>query len=147
MDAEEAAVVGRDTGQPQFGLSARFIGALAAAMRGEPPDIEATLAHPEMTPLTSKSGPLMATAHLARGASALGEGRYDAAFEHLWPVFDERDPVFHRFMRWPSVLDLVDAAVRRRSAARIPEGGAELEERRERSHPPILRPGLISGPR
>ncbi len=143
MAAEEAAVLGRDTGQPQFGLTARFIAALAAAMRGEPPDIEATLAHPEMTPLTSKSGPLMATAHLARGASALGEGRYDAAFEHLWPVFDERDPVFHRFMRWPSVLDLVDAAVRSGNAARITEVVAELEEIAGRSAPPILCAGLI----
>src|SRR5260370_30458999 len=124
MDAEEAAVVGRDPGQPQFGLTARFIAALAAAMRGEPPDIEATLAHPEMTPLTSKSGPLMATAHLARGAFAIGEGRYDAAFEHLWPVFDERDPVFHRSIPCPPVPDRVVPAVRTGTAARLPAGAA-----------------------
>lgn len=139
MAAEEAAVLGGDTGQPAFGLTARFVGALAAAMRGEPP--EATLA--DMTPLTAKSGPLMATAHLARGASALGEGRYDAAFEHLWPVFDERDPVFHRFIRWPSVLDLVEAAVHSGNAVRITGVVAELGEIAGRSAPPILRAGLI----
>ena len=143
MAAEEAAVLGRDTGQLQFGLTARFIAALAAAMRGDQPDIETTLAHPEVPLLTSKNGPLMATAHLARAASALGEGRYDAAFDHLWPVFDERDPVFQRFMRWPCVLDLVEAAVRSGNAPRITEVVAELEEIAGRSAPPILRAGLI----
>ena len=36
-----------------------------------------------------KGGPLLAPAHLARGAAALGDGRATGAFHHLWPVFDE----------------------------------------------------------
>ena len=141
MAAEEAAVLGSDTGQPQFGLTARFVATLVAAQRGQAVDIEATLAQAEVTP--SKAGPLLATAHLARAAAALGEGRYDAAFAHLWPVFDERAPVFHRFMRWPSVLDLVETAVRSGNAPRITEVVAELEDIAARSAPPILRAGLI----
>ncbi len=143
MAAEEAAVLARDTGQPQFGLTAQFISAIVAALRGEARDVEATVAQADMTPLTSKRGPLLATAHLARGVAALGEGRYDAAFEHLWPVFDEHDPVFHRFMRWPSVLDLVEAAVRSGNATRVTEVVADLEEIAAHSGPPILRAGLI----
>jgi len=143
MAAEEAAILAHDTGQPEFGVTAQFIGAIVAALRGEAPDIEAIVAQAELTPLTSKSSPLLATAHLARGAVALGEGRYDAAFEHLWPVFDEHDPVFHRFMRWPSVLDLVESAVRSGNAARITGVVAELEQIAGHTDPPILRAGLI----
>jgi len=143
MAAEEAAVLARDTAQPQFGVTAQFISAIVAALRGEAPDIEATVVQADMTPLTSKRGPLLATAHLALGAAALGEGRYDAAFERLWPVFDEHDPVFHRFMRWPSVLDLVESAVRSGNAARITDVVAELEQIAGHSGPPILRAGLI----
>jgi DNA-binding CsgD family transcriptional regulator/tetratricopeptide (TPR) repeat protein len=143
MAAEEAAVLARDTAQPQFGLTAQFISAIVAALRGEAPDIEATVAQADMKPLTAKRGPLLATAHLARGAAALGEGRYDAAFEHLWPVFDEHDPVFHRFMRWQSVLDLVESAVRSGNADRTTDIVAELEQIAGHSGPPILRVGLI----
>ncbi|TMF67463.1 MAG: LuxR family transcriptional regulator, partial [Chloroflexi bacterium] len=104
--AHEAAGLAGDTRQPQYGLTAELVGALATALRGTEPDIESVLAEPERALLAMKGGPLLATAHLARGAAAIGDGRHEDAFQHLWPVFDETDSVFHRFMRWPALLDL-----------------------------------------
>jgi DNA-binding CsgD family transcriptional regulator len=87
-------------------------------------------------------GPLLAPAHLARGAAALGEGRHEQAFRALWPVFDEDDPAYHRFMRWPAVLDLVEAGGRGEHAADVAKVTGELEEIASRSEPPILCAGL-----
>jgi DNA-binding CsgD family transcriptional regulator len=46
-------------------------------------------------------------------------------------------------MRWPSVLDLVESAVRSGNAARITGVVAELEQIAGHTDPPILRAGLI----
>ena len=89
-----------------------------------------------------KGGPLLAPAHLARGAAALSEGRHDDAFRALWPIFDEDDPAYHRFMRWPALLDLVEAGGRDEHAAQVAKVTGELEEIASRSEPPILRAGL-----
>ena len=105
--ASEGARLARDTRQPQHGLTGELIAALAGAHRGEDP--EPRLARPERALMAANSGPLLATAHLARGAAALGEGRHEDAFRHLWPVFDEHHPAYHRFMREPAVLDLAEA--------------------------------------
>ena len=63
--------------------------------------------------------------HLARGAAALGEGRNDDAFRHLWPVFDEDSGLFHRFVRWNATLDIAEAAAKASMAA---AGVAALEK-------------------
>ncbi|HXN83829.1 MAG TPA: LuxR C-terminal-related transcriptional regulator, partial [Myxococcales bacterium] len=136
--AHEAAGLSIDTDQPQYGLTAELVAALASALRGTE-DIEELLAQPEQRLLAMNGGPLLATAHLARGAAALGEGRHDEAFRHLWPVFDQSAPAFHRFMRWPAVLDLVESAAGSGHTERLPGVLAELEAIAARSEPPILR--------
>jgi ATP/maltotriose-dependent transcriptional regulator MalT len=83
-------------------------------------------------------GPMLAPAHLARASAALGDGRHDDAFRHLWPVFDKSDPAFHRFMRWRAVLDLAEAGSRSDHAPLVAEVLDELEEIAIRSSPPIL---------
>ncbi len=140
--AAEAATLARDTRQPQYGLTAQLVGALAVAHRGSDTDLDALLARPERTLTAINGGPLLAPAHLARGAAALGEGQHDDAFRALWPVFNENDPAFHRFMRWPAVLDLVEAGGRDQHAAHIRQVTGELEEIANRSQPPILCAGL-----
>jgi DNA-binding CsgD family transcriptional regulator len=140
--AHEAAGLARDTAQPQHGLTGELIGALAMALRGNEPDIESRLAEPERALLAMKGGPLLATAHLARGAAAIGEGRHDAAFQQLWPVFDESDSAFHRFMRWPALLDLIEAASGSGQTSRITDVMADLEAISMHSEPPILRLNL-----
>jgi len=140
--ASEAAGLARDTSQPQYGLTGELVGALAAALRGIEPDMESALAEPERTLLAMNGGPLLATAHLARGAAAVGEGRHDDAFQHLWPVFDETDSTFHRFMRWPALLDLVEAAAGSGQTSRLTDVIADLEAISLHSAPPILRLNL-----
>lgn len=138
----EAAILARDTRQPQYGLTGHLVGALAAAHRGSEADLDGLLAGPERALRAMQDGSLLAPAHLTRGAAALSEGRHDDAFHALWPVFDEDDPAFHRFMRWPALLDLVEAGGRGEHAAHITQVTADLEEIARRSDPPILRAGL-----
>src|SRR2546422_1511572 len=138
----EAAGLARDTGQPQYGLTADLIGGLATALRGTDPDLSSGSAEPQRAVLAMKGGPLLATAHLARGAAAIGDGRHGDAFQHLWPVFDESDSAFHRFMRWPALLDLVEAAARSGQTSRLTDVIADLEAISGHSDPPILRLSL-----
>ncbi len=136
--AQEAAGLARDTRHPQYGLTAELIGALVTALRGNEADLESVLAEPERALLAMKGGPLLATAHLARGAAALGDGRHDDAFQHLWPVFDDNDSAFHRFMRWQALLDLVESAAGSGQTSRLTEVIEDLEAISRHSEPPIL---------
>jgi len=138
----EAATLARETRQPQYGLTGQLVGTLASALRGSETDLDAMLTGPERALTAMKGGPLLAPAHLARGAAALSEGRHDDAFRALWPVFDEDDPAYHRFMRWPAVLDLVEAGGRSEHAAQVTKVTGELEQIASRSEPPILCAGL-----
>ncbi len=60
----------------------------------------------------------------------------------LLPVFDDTDEAFHRFMRWPALLDLVEAAAGSGQLERIRDVVAELEAIAAKTNPPILSAGL-----
>jgi DNA-binding CsgD family transcriptional regulator len=139
-DGTESAVLARDTQQPQFGVTGELVAALAAALRGE--DVETMLAEPERALLAAGAGPLLAPAHLARGAMAAGEGRHEDAFRHLLPIFDEEAPAFHRFMRWSGVLDLAEAGGRGEHSDWVAGVVDELECIGRKSGSPILLTGL-----
>jgi DNA-binding CsgD family transcriptional regulator len=138
----EGARLGRDSRQAQYGLTGELIAALATALHGAEPDLEAMLATPERTLLAMNGGAMLAPVHLARGAEALGDGRHDDAFRHLWRVFDKNDPAFHRFMRWPAILDLVEAGCHGDNAGLLAEVISELEQIARQSSPPVLCAGL-----
>jgi DNA-binding CsgD family transcriptional regulator len=138
----EAGRLARDSRQPQFGLTGALIAAHAGALRGTDADLDAMLAKPERALLAMKSPTMLGPARQARAAAALGEGRDEDAFAHLWPVFDEGDPGFHRFIRWWAVLDLVEAGARSGHEAQVATVVDELESIAERSAPPILVAGL-----
>jgi DNA-binding CsgD family transcriptional regulator len=142
--ASEAALLARDTRQPQYGLTGELVAALVAAKRGTEPDLSVMLEQPERTLVAMNGGPLLAPAHLARGADALGDGRHEDAFQHLWPVFDQNAIAFHRFMRWPALLDLVESGIRIGRREQLADVIARLEVINERSAPPVLSAGLIS---
>src|SRR2546425_9536633 len=59
--AHEAAGLARDTGQPQYGLTADLIGGLATALRGTEPDPESGLSETERAVPGLKGGPVVAT--------------------------------------------------------------------------------------
>jgi DNA-binding CsgD family transcriptional regulator len=138
----DGARLARDSRQPQYGFAGELVAGLATALRGVEPDVESMLAEPERRLLAMNGGPMLAPVHLARGAAALGDGRHDDAFRHLWPVFDESDPAFHRFMRWPAVLDLVEAGCHGENIGLVKQVVRELEEIARHSSPPILCAGL-----
>jgi DNA-binding CsgD family transcriptional regulator len=100
------------------------------------------LAEPERALLEAGAGPLLAPVHLARGAIAAGEGRHEDAFRHLLPVFDEKAPAFHRFMRWSGILDLVEAGGRAEHSDWVAGMVDELERVGRISGAPILLTGL-----
>jgi DNA-binding CsgD family transcriptional regulator/tetratricopeptide (TPR) repeat protein len=134
----EAVRLAGDTDQPEFGLTGELIVGLVAGLRGWEPGLDGPFAGAERTLKAISGGPLLAPAHLARSAAALGEGRYEQALRHLWPVFNEADPVFHRFVRWPAVLDFVEAAGRSGHLERAEGVMADLEAIAARSGPPLL---------
>jgi DNA-binding CsgD family transcriptional regulator len=136
--SSEASSLARDTNQPQFGLTAEIQSAFIEALQGVDPDVASRLAQSERTLRAMKNHPLLATAHLARGADALGDGRHGEAFRHLWPVFDTSAPAFHRFMQWPAILDLVEAGVGCGQTDRLGRVVDALEETAAHSKPPIL---------
>ena len=124
----EAARLAADTHQPEYGLTGTLVAAFATAHRGNQPQLDAMIGKPEAPLLAAGGGSLLAPAHLARGADAIGDGRYADAFRHLWPIFDDAHPAYHRFMRWTALLDLVEAGVaigKARQACRVV---AELDQ-------------------
>ena len=139
---EEAASLARDTRQPQYGVTGELMAAYARALLGNASDLDALLAQSERRVLSMKSGPLLTTARLARGADALGAGRNDEAFRYLWPVFDEGDDAFHRFMRWNAILDIAEAASRSGRVAGLAPVMADLEQVATRGKAPFLCFGL-----
>jgi ATP/maltotriose-dependent transcriptional regulator MalT len=140
--ASESARLARDTRRPQHGLTVELIAALVAALRGDEPAMRAMLADPVQTLVATKSWPLLATAHLARGAAAIGDGRHEDAFRHLWPVFDETDQAFHRYMRWSALLDVVEAAIGSGQADKLTDVLAELQQIATLSDVPFLQAEL-----
>src|SRR5229473_962070 len=124
------------------GIAAEKAGDFATGVRFLASAIESGLAEPERALLAMKGGPLLATAHFARAAAAIGDGRHEEAFQHLWPIFDETDSAFHRFMRWPALLDLVEAAAGSGQTSRLTDVIADLEAISVHSEPPILRLNL-----
>jgi DNA-binding CsgD family transcriptional regulator len=137
----EAAGLAGDSRQLEFGLIGELVATLARALRGDP-DVEQMITGPEQVLAAMNGGPLLAPAHIALGASALGEARYEDAFRHLWPVFDPSERSFHRFMRWPAVLDLAEAGARSGRSDQVAGAFVELEAIARESEPPILRAGL-----
>jgi len=142
--AAEAARLAADTRQPQFGVTSELLSAIVEGLRGRDAHLDELLAAPEQMLVATNSGPMLAPAHIARAASALGDGRHEDAFRQLWPVFDEAAPAFHRFMRWPVVLDLVEAGVHSGNSDRLTGVLPDLEEVARRAQPPILVAGLTS---
>jgi DNA-binding CsgD family transcriptional regulator len=140
--AAESSELARETRQAQFGLTARLIGALLSALRGVDDNVESLVAGPERVLIQTNGGPMLAPAHLARGTAALGDGRYEEAFEHLWPIFDDNDPAFHRYLRWWAVLDIAEAGTQSTHRLQVASIVDELEPIASQCGSPILRAGL-----
>ncbi|MFC6085826.1 helix-turn-helix transcriptional regulator [Sphaerisporangium aureirubrum] len=125
--AEEAGRLAQETSQPLMHAIALASGAMLAALRGEQDRVESLAARAEQVALPIGALPVLATARLARGLAALGEGRYADAYDHLLRMHDPADPAFHLAMRCFSIAELADAAAHSGQSRAIAGIMAELE--------------------
>ena len=135
---EEAASLARDTRQPQYGVTGELMAAYARALLGGAADLDATLARIRAQGACHAERTAVDDGAPRRGAAALGEGRHDEAFRHLWPVIDESGDAFRRLMRWNAILDLAEAAARSGQADRLVAVLADLQKVAVRSKAPYL---------
>lgn len=110
--AAEAAAFARETGQPFMHGLATAVQAEIAALRGDYPQAIALTAEAERIGLASGARPVLATVQLARGLTALGEGRFDDAFADLSRIHDPRDPSHSPALCAYFLAELAEAAVR-----------------------------------
>ncbi|HEX4253178.1 MAG TPA: AAA family ATPase [Pseudonocardia sp.] len=140
--AEEAARLGQETNQVfMYGL-ARAVQAEIAALRGDYAQAEAQAEAAEQIGLAAGARPVLATVQVARGLTALGEGRYADAFADLRRMHDPADPAYQLALRWYAVAELADAAVRTGQTAAMGELLAELETVAQVTPSPALHIGL-----
>ncbi|MEV6414793.1 AAA family ATPase [Kribbella sp. NPDC051718] len=140
--AEEAARLAKETHQIfmyGFALSAQ---AEIAALRGQYAEAAELIAEAEQVALAAGARPILATVQLARGLSALGEGRHADAFADLHRVFDLTEPSYQLALRCYLIADLTEAAIRcgQEDAAR--EIIRRLEKDAQQTGSPSLHIGL-----
>jgi hypothetical protein len=118
--ADEAERLSTETGQPMWAAAAQAAGAALAGLGGDGSRARALAARAESVFLPLGAGPMLALVQVARGSTALAEGRPDAAFAELVRIHDPADPAYHQYVRCWTVLDLADAGVHsgRRDEAR-----------------------------
>jgi len=146
--AEEARRLFSETGQTLFVASAQLLQAALAGRRGEAALAETLTATAEPTMLFAGLAPMLALVCLARGVTALGDGRNAEAYEHLASIFDPQDPAYHPHLRAWALADLVEAALQSDHAAQARELCRELSVVAAQNHSPLLSVGLlISAPR
>jgi DNA-binding CsgD family transcriptional regulator len=108
--AEEARRLARETAQPLWEASANATIAVIAALRDEQAIVESASAEAERVALPAGSTAILAAVQLARGWSALAQGRHVDAYDALRRMFEPGDPSFHRMMRCWAAGDLAEAA-------------------------------------
>ena len=109
--AREATIVARHTRQPHWTAAAQTAQSMIAAIRGHETTAESGLAEAEALALPVQANGVLADVQLVRAASALGNGRYDEAFQHLQRTFDPRDPAYHRVRSQWRVAEYAEAAL------------------------------------
>jgi ATP/maltotriose-dependent transcriptional regulator MalT len=109
--AEEGTRLAQESGQPLFvtiGLCSQLT---LAALRGDLPSVRSLALRAERQLATGRSGYGRGAIQTALGLSALGEGRYAEAYEHLRRAFTPGDLACHYAQRCWAIADLAEAAV------------------------------------
>jgi DNA-binding CsgD family transcriptional regulator len=109
--ADEAIRLAQETGQPLWGASALIAQAIFSGVRGDFDESEAQVGAAEAIALPLGANAMLCGVQLTRGLTALGAGRYPEAYEHLYRMFDPRDPSYHHFQSAWALGDLAEAAV------------------------------------
>jgi DNA-binding CsgD family transcriptional regulator len=107
---DESRRLARETTQHLMYALMCATAAKLAALRGETGDALALAEEAEELGLPVAARPVLATALMARGLAALGDGRFDEAYGHFRRLHDPADPAFQLALRLTTLGDLVDAA-------------------------------------
>ena len=110
--ADEAATLARDTRQPMWEAAARTALSMIAAIRGDTADAESLLREAEGIALPLGASAVLADIQLARALLALGDGRYDEAFQHLQRTFEPTDPAHHPVRSMWRIGEYAEASLR-----------------------------------
>ncbi|GIE35856.1 transcriptional regulator [Actinoplanes italicus] len=118
----EARTLARETGEAFYAVAAQTsIGAISA-LRGDLDSAQRLLDEVAASPLAAGMSYIQVAMAQARGLVHLFRGDAHRAYAVLAATFDPVSPVFHRYMRWWLVPDLIDAA----AAAQRPDDARDL---------------------
>lgn len=108
-DAQEAAVLADETGQPVVLGRARAVQALVEGLCG---NADQALRHADEAEKLAFSRPaLLVDVHLARGVTELVRGEHEAAYSWLRRLWEPSAPMVAVNRRWARIGDLAEAAV------------------------------------
>jgi DNA-binding CsgD family transcriptional regulator len=110
--AEEAASLARDTRQALWEAAAKTVQSMIAAIRGDQAGAESRLREAEGMALPLGASAILADIQLARALLALGDGRYEEAFQHLQRTFEPHDPAHHPVRSFWRIGDYAEASLR-----------------------------------
>lgn len=140
--ADEASRLARETDQPFLYGIICATQAEIAALRGDHRGADLLAAEAEQTSLAAGARPVLATVQIARGLSALGEGRFGDAFAQLRRMHDPADPAYQVALRCYALPELTEAAVRSGHADAVSDIVRELERLARSTSSPALSLGL-----
>jgi ATP/maltotriose-dependent transcriptional regulator MalT len=140
--AAEGARLARETSQPFMHGLATAVQAEIAALRGDHEQAKTLADEAERVSLAAGARPVLATVALARGLTALGEGRFDDAFADLRRILDPTDPAYQLALRAYCVAELTEAAVHAGRTEQMRQIMAGLESLAASTPSPALHVGL-----
>jgi DNA-binding CsgD family transcriptional regulator len=107
---DEAVRLATETGEVVWAAGAQAMKAILAALRGEPEIAVALTLQAEQAVISTGAAHMLAYVQVARGLTALGEGRHADAYGELHRIFDPADPAHHLVPCCWYVGDLAEAA-------------------------------------
>jgi DNA-binding CsgD family transcriptional regulator len=108
---EEGEALARETGQQVWLATAQSLLSMLAAVHGEDDRARALLGQAEAVALPAAARPVLSEIQGTRALAAIGQGRYEEAFQHLQRTFDRSDPAHHHFRSLLLIGDYVEAAL------------------------------------
>jgi DNA-binding CsgD family transcriptional regulator len=140
---EEATRLALDTHQPRWEAAAQTARSAVAAIRGEVGAAESLLGDAEAIALPLGVSAVLADVQLVRALIALGDGRYDEAFQQLRRTFDPHDPAHHHFRSFWRIGEFAEAAVHAGHLEEAREQLARSEGLAKMSMSPRLEIGVL----
>ncbi len=139
---DESRRLARETTQQLMYALMSATAAKLAALRGETAKALALAEEAEEIGLPAGARPVLATALMARGLAALGDGRFDEAYGHFRRLHDPADPAFQFALRLTTLGDLADAATHCGRTDDLRPVVAELAETAAQTPAPVLQADL-----